>query len=101
MNEQLFEDIFSILDRKGPVLISDLIDTLRAGRFGGYAGTTPSGKSYNVATSGWGRRDFESDLESAGFITRQRKHGAGSAIYVHHSDFSTVIDGRGNLKEVH
>lgn len=94
---RLFEDIFSIIEQAGgPTLVSDLIGALRDS-LDSPAPRPESGRRWRI---GGNRIDFEDKLEEMGFITRRRKHAAGIAIYVHHSDFSTVIDGRGNLKEV-
>lgn len=82
----LFDDCMAILDRQ-PMLVSQLERELRDGE-------GPSG--YHWRKLG----DLELKLEDWGMVRRRRTYASGVAIYVWHSTFTTVVDGRGKTREV-
>lgn len=94
MKTELFEDVFSVLENNGPTLVTELMAALRGGP---YHGTVSSGRRWRLSGTPY---QFSEKLQDAGFIVRHRPHGAGIASYVHHSDFSEVIDGRGKVRSV-
>ena len=96
MNEQLFEDIFDCIEQaKGPAIVNDVIGSLRGSMSGQYF--LKSNRRWRI---GGNQSDFVRKLKEAGFTVKARHHGAGIAVYVHHSDFSTVKDRWGKDKEV-
>jgi hypothetical protein len=88
--EKFYQDVFELVGKKVR-LVSDVLDDLR----GGYK--LPSGQRWRNINRG----DFELFLKTEGYVLCSRQHGAGLAIYVSASAFSSVEDRFGKTVAVH
>lgn len=97
METKLLEDLMELVTAK-PVLLADVVATLRGGR-----GAWCSSLARPTSGRRWSIGDvyrLESDMKEAGFYFGSRLHGAGVAIYVADAPFSEVVNGRGKTVAV-
>lgn len=94
-NENLLEDILDLLGDK-PVLLNEIIQGLR-GPLPGTRVRRPTSKRRWRSVD---KREIERLLRDLGAYFARRMHGSGTADYVAAEEFTTVIDGRGKVREV-